>query len=119
MCTPMSIEQMRDDMPDAYEQLKQNCEILEREYKDMQVHPTPVAAVCRMSSLCCLLCTLYNHGHVGGCDVLLVRRMSSSLSRKDPSSCFSAAVASAQVLQRWRSRVTLLMQALLASQTQS
>lgn len=35
---PMSMEQMCDDFPQAYEELKKNCDILEREYKDMQVN---------------------------------------------------------------------------------
>nr|WDE94729.1 pyruvate phosphate dikinase 2 [Ulva prolifera] len=36
MRKPSSIEQMRSDLPAAYKQLQKNCEILEREYKDMQ-----------------------------------------------------------------------------------
>lgn len=44
MRKPSSIEQMRSDLPAAYKQLQKNCEILEREYKDMQVPSSPLTA---------------------------------------------------------------------------
>eukprot|EP00892_Ulva_mutabilis_P007134 jgi/Ulvmu1/4793/UM020_0078.1 len=34
--TPYNIEHMCDELPAAYQQLTENCEIVEREYKDMQ-----------------------------------------------------------------------------------
>ena len=35
--TPLQIEQMKQDMPDLYDQIVKNCEILEKHYKEMMV----------------------------------------------------------------------------------
>lgn len=35
--TPEDLDTMKNCMPDAYKELVENCEILERHYKDMMV----------------------------------------------------------------------------------
>jgi len=36
--TPEDLDAMKDVMPQAYEELVENCNILESHYKEMQVH---------------------------------------------------------------------------------